>query len=1009
MLQSKIQDMGTRSPAFLGSLLLVSLLTGPATLLGRGPADSSGHYHNEWDVLNALGRQARMEMQLRREGRIRLFAEGQPAPARDAGNIAIIDDDGTILVPANAFDLAYRSLRFTPDGAGYRVAAGATALDSGAAGAAVTLNLDDDDSREVPIGFNFPFNGRSYSTVFVNSDGNLTFGSGDSASRERDLARFLVDAPRVAPFFSDLNPADGGRLSYLAEPGRFVVTWQEVPECCAPPARPFSTIQVTLLPDGGILFAYGMVLTEAAVVGISPGSYTADSGRMVDLSRSSGNEVISTPLAEVFLPSAEFSEATAAQRFYAAHDDAYDYLVFWTNFAFSLGESVFAYEMGIANQVTGIGDATYDYSSWFGSGGRMSSFVLMGDMGRYPADPSAAVPYIPPKTTLSALGEETGHRWLAHLRYPYGGDPKSTILLGRDNDHWSFFFNSDASLMEGNRIRDNGDGSFTTVAVVEHYNHFDQYAMGLRAPEEVAPSFVVTNTDISNPSRAPLAGIRFRGTRMEVTIDGIVQANGPRLPRAAVAQKNFRMAFVLVNGKGSTATAAQIQQLDNIRQQYEAFWAQATDGRAQADTRLLRSLALRGLPVSAVAGAAVAVRLQCAAIADTPRSFRIGAAAGNVQAPGAVVVPAGAREAEFRVTTTAPGVARLTASADGFETAEGALAVLAATEALVVEAVSGGGQVGAPSATLADPLMVQVRDANGLAVTGATVLFSADNATFNPASAVTDSTGRAQTRVTLGPAAGDVTVSAAVSGGAAAAFKLTALAAAIVPAGSAVNGASFAPAPAMVSPGSIVSIFGSNLAAETRVALSAPLPTRLSATRVEINGIAAPLFLVSPGQVNAQVPFEISSNTATLTVDNGAARSTPISLALAPSAPGIFTLQSGTGPAAALHNSGYSLVTAASPATAGEVVAIYCTGLGAVSPAVQTGRAAPSSRPAAALQTPQVLIGGTTAQVLFAGLAPGFVGLYQVNVRVPGGLPAGAASLVLQAGLTSNTATLSIR
>jgi len=76
---------------------------------------------------------------------------------------------------------------------------------------------------------------------------------------------------------------------------------------------------------------------------------------------------------------------------------------------------------------------------------------------------------------------------------------------------------------------------------------------------------------------------------------------------------------------------------------------------------------------------------------------------------------------------------------------------------------------------------------------------------------------------------------------------------------------------------------------------------------------------------------------------------------------------------------------------------------------VQTGRAAPNGRPAAALQTPQVLIGGTAAEVLFAGLAPGFVGLYQVNVRVPGGLPAGAAALLLQSGLPSNTATLAIR
>ena len=131
----------------------------------------------------------------------------------------------------------------------------------------------------------------------------------------------------------------------------------------------------------------------------------------------------------------------------------------------------------------------------------------MENLSRYPDDPRAVVTSLGREdSTLSIVGQEAGHRWLTYFRYPNGGNPQSNVLLGRDNDHWSFFFNSNASVMEGNEIRDNGDGSFTTTDTVKRFNHFDQYAMGIRAPEEVAPSFVVLNPDRGSSGAAQRTG-----------------------------------------------------------------------------------------------------------------------------------------------------------------------------------------------------------------------------------------------------------------------------------------------------------------------------------------------------------------------------------------------------------------------------------------------------------------------------------------------------------------------
>jgi uncharacterized protein (TIGR03437 family) len=225
----------------------------------------------------------------------------------------------------------------------------------------------------------------------------------------------------------------------------------------------------------------------------------------------------------------------------------------------------------------------------------------------------------------------------------------------------------------------------------------------------------------------------------------------------------------------------------------------------------------------------------------------------------------------------------------------------------------------------------------------------------------------------------------------------------------ALNGASFVPGLA-IAPGSIVALFGSNLTTGTASDLTAPLPYSLNNTSVTFNGAEAPLFYVSPTQINAQVPFTLPVGQVQIQVQHGSAISTPVTVPVAPYSPGIFIVDYNSNAGAVLHTNTYAVVTSSNPAQPGETLAIYATGLGAVNMAMAPGAAAPSTAPfAMTVNTPMVTIGGVSAYVSFSGLAPGFVGLYQLNVTVPQGMAPGSQSLQISAGgIASNTAILAV-
>jgi len=221
---------------------------------------------------------------------------------------------------------------------------------------------------------------------------------------------------------------------------------------------------------------------------------------------------------------------------------------------------------------------------------------------------------------------------------------------------------------------------------------------------------------------------------------------------------------------------------------------------------------------------------------------------------------------------------------------------------------------------------------------------------------------------------------------------------------------------AAVAPGSIAAVLGSFPVSATAGALAEPLPTSLSGLALQFGtNLSGPLFFVSSGQVNLQVPWELAGQSQTsLTAAAAGQTSAPQPVSLASFAPGIFaTNGQGTGQGAILDNFSYRLVDPSNPATAGSTfVQIYCTGLGAVTNQPLTGSPALASPPfATTTTTPTVTIGGVSAPVLFAGLAPGFVGLYQVNVQVPASVaPGGAVSVTISiGGAMSNTVTIAVQ
>ena len=270
------------------------------------------------------------------------------------------------------------------------------------------------------------------------------------------------------------------------------------------------------------------------------------------------------------------ARAVVAQEFYRTHADEYDFLVVFSAFEFDSGDAL-AFHMGVKNEVQGIGVPVFDNSAEFGSDGKLQGYIDMAALERYQIDP------LDPEfeLVLNTLSHEILHQWAARVRFENAEGSLDEGLLGKDNAHWSFLLDSNASVEYGAKWRDNGDGSFTATAVRKFFSPLDLYLMGLYRADEVPPFTLIENPDIDK-TRLPEENVTIEGVPRLVTIEDIIAAEGPRVPAAGEAQTEFRIGFVLLKGATQAIPNHYYVALDRIRQAYGQRFAIATGGRALA-------------------------------------------------------------------------------------------------------------------------------------------------------------------------------------------------------------------------------------------------------------------------------------------------------------------------------------------------------------------------------------------------------------------------------------------
>jgi uncharacterized protein (TIGR03437 family) len=273
---------------------------------------------------------------------------------------------------------------------------------------------------------------------------------------------------------------------------------------------------------------------------------------------------------------------------------------------------------------------------------------------------------------------------------------------------------------------------------------------------------------------------------------------------------------------------------------------------------------------------------------------------------------------------------------------------------------------------------------------------------FDP---TTTNNGLALASVNFGSQAGDQTFTA-TSGGKTMLFDGFARPLPGISSGGVLNAASNDTADGKLAAGSYISIYGGNLADTTAIATTASLPYSLAQTavRFESGGLILPgrLHFVSPGQINAQIPWEFEGRSS-VEVKVSLPNITPwtyatYSLPLGSSAPGVFTR---AGVAAAL-DANFKIVDASNPARRGQAVQIYANGLGPVDHTPATGEPTSAEQLSRTRVNASVTVGGRPAEVLFSGLAPGNVGLYQVNLVVAADTPTGSQPVVVTIGGVSS-------
>ena len=440
------------------------------------------------------------------------------------GQIAILDDDGTATAVPRPFDLAGNAIQYLRRPRGMSAVRSPLGLKE-LIGDKVELGDDDVVEVDFPEGFRFPFGDEVYDSVFINSNGNLTFGFPE-ASPFTDLYTLVFGPPRIAALYTDLDPSaatgeNGVYVNFLS--GRVRVTWLRVPEFNNANEN---TVQVTLFGNGKVNVAFGNVDALAPIVGVAP--FLTTDLFLLDYDQELPVTPRRTAIAERFTQFPEVDGFEAVRLFTENFADVYDSVFIWLDFpALTAG---FAFEITLQNEIQGIGQDVFDFSFLFPASPNLESLVQMGDLSRFPDDPDEL--FMGTASTMVILAHEFGHRWLAFPRFlDENGQPSFDLLNFDGGAHWRYHTHSQGSVMHGNAWTDNGDGTFTSTAEAHtRYSPMDRYLMGLASAASVPDVFYIANPSDGPRAGLPVVGETISGERVDVSLDQVVAAG-----RAAAA------------------------------------------------------------------------------------------------------------------------------------------------------------------------------------------------------------------------------------------------------------------------------------------------------------------------------------------------------------------------------------------------------------------------------------------------------------------------------------------
>lgn len=551
--------------------------------------------------------------------------QGRNEPGKSIGSVSTQGDlivltlNERALGTANLFDLVRHTLRFTPDAGGYRVERTAFAWDP---------VFGDQAQPRSPVAlhqFVFPFSGRTWDTLSVDTTGSIGFGGGVAIARFDQLqvaAKALVNkAPAICVF---LKPRMTGPHFVKELADRVVITWTltepvgGIQDFTWTPT--VNRFQAVLFKDGAIQMSYDDVAAKDAIVGVYPSVPPAtDASRIaaVDLSAIKKSDGPFATVYESFhylsLPNPRDLACTVIQ----ALGDRFDFLAYYADFRVDNQEAGTPSNGPLGGgpaggAVTGIGAAQHNLASYCTEGRFQWQFIQpiyvganqmqerppagladsnIHNIGAYLHQVSERTPdgRVPAYDyAMSQIGHEMAHRWSAFVSAKVGPE---TIPLGPT--HWArglqapapfpFQRPTEASAMGGGVWQDNFDGTFTQLdddyyVPATGYSFLDLYLMGLIAPAEVPDFFLLRN--LSPAGRDANGHPVFKADRTRITIADVIAADGPRLPDVDHAQKQFNTGMVMVVEHGRTPSRDLVERTSGIRAAWIDYFATVTGHRA---------------------------------------------------------------------------------------------------------------------------------------------------------------------------------------------------------------------------------------------------------------------------------------------------------------------------------------------------------------------------------------------------------------------------------------------